>query len=73
MVLEDKALGSIPNGIALSAFPRLPIYGGEQQICATNDAFCDLDGRALFTAACNVVYKIRLRTVGIIPDPHGGR
>jgi gluconolactonase len=145
MVLEDKALGGIPNGIALSAderylyltagrklkryevraddtlgenilvaegdgigdgmkvdrrgdifssggagpgiiritspegkllgFLHLPIYGGEpkKQICATNDAFGGPDGRTLFIAACDVVYKIQLRTVGIVPGPPAGR
>jgi len=62
-----------PEG-KLLGFLRLPIYGGEpkKQICATNDAFGDPDGRALFIAACDVVYKIRLRTVGIIPGPPAG-
>ena len=50
---------------------NLPIYGGEpkKQICATNDAFGGKDGRTLYISACDVVYEIRLRTVGILPGP----
>ena len=58
----------------LLGFLRLPIYGGEpkKQICATNDAFGGSDGRTLFIAACDVVYAIQLRTVGIVPGPKRG-
>ncbi len=59
----------------LLGFLRLPIYGGEpkKQICATNDAFGGPDGRTLFIAACDGVYAIRLRTVGIVPGPPARR
>jgi gluconolactonase len=55
----------------LLGFLHLPIYGREpkKQICATNDAFGGPDGRTLFIAACDAVYQIRLRTVGIVPGP----
>ncbi len=45
---------------------NLPIYGGEpkKQICATNVAFGGPARRDLFIAACDVVYKISLRSVG---------
>jgi gluconolactonase len=57
-----------PEG-KLLGFLNLPILGGEEpkrQICATNEAFGG-DGRDLYLAACDVVYKIRLETPGIIP------
>ena len=45
---------------------NLPIYGGEpkKQICATNLAFGGPAGHDLFIAACDVVYKLRLRSTG---------
>ena len=50
----------------LLGFLNLPIYGGEpkKQICATNLAFGGPDGHDLFIAACDVVYRIRLRGTG---------
>jgi gluconolactonase len=53
----------------LLGFIKLPVYGGEpkKQICATNEAFGGQDGRTLFIAACDAVYKIRLRTTGLLP------
>jgi gluconolactonase len=57
----------------LLGFLNLPIVGGQEpkrQICATNEAFGG-DGRDLYIAACDVVYKIRLKTPGIIPGPNG--
>jgi gluconolactonase len=54
----------------LLGFLNLPILGGEEpkrQICATNLAFGG-DGRDLYVAACDAVYKIRLNTPGIIPN-----
>ena len=50
----------------LLGFLNLPIYGGEpkKQICATNLAFGGPDGHDLFIAACDVVYRIRLRSTG---------
>jgi gluconolactonase len=58
---EGKFLGSL----------NLPVYGGEpkKQICATNDAFGGPDNKTLFISACDAVYKIRLKTVGIAPGP----
>ena len=57
----------------LLGFLNLPIVGGQEpkrQICATNEAFGG-DGRDLYISACDVVYKIRLKTPGIIPGPNG--
>ncbi len=58
-----------PEG-KLLGFLNLPIVGGQEpkrQICATNLAFGGADGRDLYVAACEVVYKIRLKSAGIVP------
>lgn len=56
----------------LLGFINLPILGEEpkRQICATNLAFGG-DGRDLYVSACDAVYKIRLKTPGIVPGPNG--
>jgi gluconolactonase len=58
---EGKELGSL----------NLPIYGGEpkKQICATNIAFGGNDSRTLFVTACDAVYKIPMKTTGVVPGP----
>ena len=50
---------------------QLPQRGGEprQQVCATNLAFGDADGKTLYVTACMDVYRIRLKVVGIRPGP----
>jgi len=50
---------------------NLPVYGGEpkRQICATNITFGEQDNKTLFIAACDRVYKIRLRATGIASGP----
>jgi gluconolactonase len=61
-----------PEGKLLGLL-NLPIAGDKepkQQICATNVAFGG-DGRDLYVSACDVVYKIRLQTSGIISGPDG--
>jgi gluconolactonase len=59
-----------PSGKLLGSL-ILPIIGKEpkKQICATNLAFGDSDGKALYITACDAVYKIRLKTEGIVPGP----
>jgi gluconolactonase len=54
-----------PSG-ALLGYLNLPVYGGEpkRQICATNVAFGDRDGKSLFITACDAVYRIRLKVAG---------
>lgn len=49
----------------------LPIVGGEpkKQVCATNVAFGDNDARTLYIAACDFVYKVRLKVPGVIQGP----
>jgi len=61
-----------PTGKILGSI-NLPVIGGEpkRQICATNVAFGDPDGKGLFITACEIVYKIRLKTPGILPGPAG--
>jgi gluconolactonase len=56
---EGKLLGTI----------NLPVYGTEpkRQICATDVAFGDPDGKGLYIAACEAVYKVRLKSAGVIP------
>ena len=57
-----------PSGQPLG-YLNLPIYGGEpkRQICATNVAFGDADGKSLYVTACDVVYRIRLKIAGVRP------
>ena len=59
-----------PTGQPLGLL-NLPIYGGEpkRQICATNVAFGDVDGKSLYVTACDVVYRVRLKVAGIMPGP----
>ncbi len=54
-----------PTGTLLG-YLNLPIYGGEpkRQICATNLAFGDADGKSLYISACDAVYRIRLAVAG---------
>jgi gluconolactonase len=59
-----------PTGTLLG-YLNLPIYGGEpkRQICATNVAFGDADGKSLYITACDAVYRIRLKSAGLMPGP----
>ncbi len=58
---QGKFLGSI-NLPVLNAEPK-------KQICSTNVAFGDTDARTLYIAACDAVYKIRLKVAGILQGP----
>jgi gluconolactonase len=55
-----------PDGTLLGTL-HLPIVGGEpkRQICATNVAFGDPDGKGLYITACDDVYRIRLLVAGL--------
>jgi gluconolactonase len=57
-----------PSGTLLG-YLNLEIVGGEpkRQICATNVAFGDPDGRGLYVTACDAVYRIRLKATGVMP------
>jgi gluconolactonase len=59
-----------PAGTLLG-YLNLPIVGGEpkRQICATNVAFGDLDGKSLYVTACDHVYRIRLKVAGVMAGP----
>jgi gluconolactonase len=61
-----------PSGTLLG-YLNLPIYGGEpkRQICATNVAFGDADGKGLYVTACAAVFRIRMKAVGLLPGPRG--
>ncbi len=56
-----------PDGTTLGSL-NLPIFGGEpkRQICATNVAFGDSDGKGLYITACDDVYRIRLLVPGLV-------
>ena len=57
-----------PSGTLLG-YLNLPIVSGEpkRQICATNVAFGDPDGKSLYVTACDDVYRIRLKVKGVMP------
>jgi gluconolactonase len=59
-----------PEGKLLGML-NLPIYGGEpkKQICATNNTFGGPDSKTLFITGCDAVYKIKLKTTGIVSGP----
>jgi gluconolactonase len=59
-----------PSGTLLGTI-NLPVLGAEpkKQICATNVAFGDMDAKTLYIAACDAVYKIRLRVAGVLEGP----
>ena len=59
-----------PTGKLLGTI-NLPVLGVEpkKQICTTNVAFGEADGKTLFIAACNDVYKIRLKVAGKLEGP----
>src|SRR5215510_3111092 len=59
-----------PSGTLLG-YLNLPIVGSEpkRQICATNVAFGDADGKSLYVTACDHVYRIRMKVAGVMPGP----
>jgi gluconolactonase len=59
-----------PAGTLLG-YLNLEIVGGEpkRQICATNIAFGDPDGKSLYVTACDAVYRIRMKVAGVMPGP----
>lgn len=59
-----------PDGDALGRI-HLPVITTEPrpQICATNVAFGDPDGRGLYITACEHLYRIRLLAPGVVPGP----
>jgi gluconolactonase len=59
-----------PQGERLGVL-ELPLPAGEPQtqVCATNVAFGDNDGRTLYITACEHVYRIRMNVTGVHPLP----
>jgi gluconolactonase len=59
-----------PAGTRLGTL-KLPISNREPraQICATNLAFGDRDGKTLYITACEAVYRVRMEVEGIRPKP----
>jgi gluconolactonase len=59
-----------PDG-QLLGWIHLPVIVSEPrpQICATNVAFGDPDGRGLYITACEHLYRVRLRSAGVLPGP----
>ena len=57
-----------PQGKRLGVL-ELPVPAGEPQaqVCATNVAFGDTDGRTLYITACEHVYRIRMNVAGVQP------
>lgn len=57
----------------LLGFLNLPVFGGEPQrrICSDNVAFGGPDHKTLYIAACEAVFKLRLRTAGVAAGPKG--
>jgi gluconolactonase len=54
---------------------HLPTYSKEpkKHICATNLAFGGNDGKTLYITACDAVYRIRMKTEGLLPGPSVSR
>jgi len=59
-----------PAGVRLGTI-KLPVSNREPraQICATNVAFGDRDGKTLYITACEHVYRVRMEVEGIRPKP----
>jgi gluconolactonase len=59
-----------PAGARLGTI-KLPVSNREPraQICATNLAFGDRDGKTLYITACEHVYSVRMEVEGIRPKP----
>lgn len=59
-----------PDGTRLGTI-QLPDLPGEprRQVCATNVGFGDADAQGLYITACNLLYRIRLKTPGVRPGP----
>jgi gluconolactonase len=59
-----------PAGVRLGAI-KLPVSNREPraQVCATNIAFGDADGKTLYITACEHVYRVRMEVEGLRPTP----
>ncbi len=59
---EGKHLGTLQLPQSTQTEPR-------PHVVPTNVAFGDADGKTLYITACTHLYRIRLRTAGILPGP----
>jgi gluconolactonase len=59
-----------PAGVRVGTI-KLPVSNREPraQVCATNIAFGDRDGKGLYITACEHVYRVRMEVEGIRPKP----
>jgi gluconolactonase len=59
-----------PAGVRIGTI-KLPVSNREPraQVCATNVAFGDSDGKGLYITACEHVYRVRMEVEGIRPKP----
>jgi gluconolactonase len=59
-----------PAGVRLGTI-KLPISNREPraQVCATNVAFGDRDGKGLYITACEHVYRVQMEVEGLRPTP----
>ncbi|MEP7243121.1 MAG: SMP-30/gluconolactonase/LRE family protein [Gammaproteobacteria bacterium] len=57
-----------PKGVRIGTL-KLPTLNREPraQICATNVAFGDRDGKGLYITACEHVYRVQMRVAGVRP------
>jgi gluconolactonase len=63
---QGEVLITAPTGKRLGTI-QLPQIGGEPRprICASNVAFGDADGKALYITACTHLFRVRLKTSGL--------
>jgi gluconolactonase len=61
-----------PAGVRVGTI-KLPVQNREPraQICATNVAFGDRDGKGLYITACEHVYRVQMEVEGLRPKPAG--
>jgi gluconolactonase len=67
---QGEVLITAPSGKRLGTI-QLPQIGGEPRprICASNVAFGDADGKALYITACTHLFRVRLKASGLRADP----
>ena len=65
---QGEVLITAPSGKRLGTI-QLPQIGGEPRlrICASNVAFGDADGKALYITSCTHLFRIRLKSPGLRP------
>jgi len=69
-VWEGEVRITSPEGKRLGVL-KLPLLGNREpqaQVCATNVAFGDADGKGLYITACEHVYRIQMKVAGVRPQ-----